>query len=83
MPTPMTKDNTMPRADDLAEHVHWISANRDRSANVTACGRPFVYPMRGNGWRVRDITCPECDRAICDLVHDALRSRSTGGDGDE
>lgn len=55
------------------EPIHWVSANRGRSGNVTACGKAFVYPMRGNGWRVRDITCPECDRAICDLVHAALQ----------
>lgn len=53
-----------------ADVVHFISADRRTSAgNVTACGKKFVYPMRGNGWRVRDITCPDCDRVICDLAH--------------
>lgn len=47
------------------EVVHWISANADGSGNVTACGKAHVYPMRGNGWRVRDITCPDCDKALC------------------
>lgn len=56
------------------EPIHWISANRDRSGNMTACGKAHVYPMRGNGWRVRDISCPECDRVICDIVHDHLRA---------
>lgn len=60
--------------------THWISLLPDKSATVTACGKDFGYPMRGNGWRVRDISCPECDRAICDIVHDTLRFKARGGE---
>jgi hypothetical protein len=55
-----------PARDEL---IHWISANPSGEGNVTACGKQMVFPMRGNGWRVRDITCPECDRNICDRLH--------------
>lgn len=57
------------------EVVHWISAE----GNVTACGKRHVFPMRGNGWRVRDITCPDCDRAIVDALDriDMSRVRAT------
>jgi hypothetical protein len=58
---------------DNADVVHFISADRrSGKGNVTACGKQFAYPMRGNGWRVRDISCPDCDRIICDLAHDRL-----------
>lgn len=56
----------------VAEVVHFISADQRRKINVTACGKDLVYPMRGNGWRVRDISCPECDRIICDMAHDKV-----------
>jgi hypothetical protein len=57
--------------------VHWISRDPINPGNVTACGLPQVFPMRGNGWRVREITCPDCDRAIC------ARLAAQGGAGDE
>ena len=54
-----------------ADVVRFIGKDATGSG-VTACGQRFVYPMAGNGWRVRDINCPECDRAICDLAHKHL-----------
>jgi hypothetical protein len=73
----------------MSEPIHWISANPSGTGNITACGLEMVFPMRGNGWRVRDITCPECDRAICDLLHaQAIEARraetaQTGSVADE
>ncbi len=60
------------------EPIHWISANPNKAGNATACGRQLVFPMRGNCWRVRDITCPDCDRAICDALRDHLLSKGEG-----
>ena len=58
-----------------ADVIHFISADPAGHGNVTACGLKQHYPLRGNGWRVRDITCPECDTVICDMAHAALRAR--------
>lgn len=60
----------MDKIAEIAEAgvVHFIGKNA-RGDGVTACGMTFAYPMSGNGWRVRDINCRECDRAICDLAH--------------
>jgi hypothetical protein len=63
-----------PARDDV---VHFISANADKSANVTACGQAFAYPMRGNGWRASGVTCEECSRFIVDAAHAALREKVT------
>ena len=52
--------------------VHFITKNASGTAPVTACGKPYAYPMHGNGWRVRDTSCPDCDRVICDLAHKHL-----------
>lgn len=54
--------------------IHFISAKHDNGGNWTACGKELVYPMSGNGWRIRDVTCPACDRAICDHAHDNFRA---------
>jgi hypothetical protein len=63
--------------------VHFISA-KGSGGNVTACGLDFVYPMRGNGWRVSDMTCPACDRAVCDAAHAAIAMEARqGGDAEE
>jgi hypothetical protein len=64
----------------LSEVVHWISADPNSAGNITGCGKPFVFPMRGTGWRVRAITCPDCDRAICDIVHAIADRNPKGGD---
>jgi hypothetical protein len=53
----------------MSEHVHWITRNPHGDGNITACGKRLVFPMKGNGWRVRGISCPDCDRAICDHLH--------------
>jgi hypothetical protein len=63
----------------MSDHIHWITRNPRGDGNVTACGKQFVFPLRGNGWRVRDITCPECDNAICDYLH---QTRSEWANGD-
>lgn len=55
--------------DPMVEPIHWISADPNGCGNITACGKPHVFPMRGNGWRVRDITCSDCDRAIVEILH--------------
>lgn len=56
--------------------VHFISANANKSGNVTACGRAFAFPMRGNGWRASGVTCEECSRFVVDAAHSALREQS-------
>jgi hypothetical protein len=70
---------TNPAIDDV---VHFISAKHDNGGNWTACGKEFVYPLRGNGWRVRDISCPDCDKAICDMVHDNFRAMIAAAKGE-
>jgi|GEM_PF-5037593 len=76
-----TTPNQSTREEISGEVVHFISAAGGRKANVTACGKVLRYPMRGNGWRVSAISCPECDRLICDLAHAHL-SRSIVGEGE-
>jgi hypothetical protein len=62
------------KAIKAAEVVHFISAAHDEGTNKTVCGVGYAFPQRGNGWRVRDITCPDCDRIITDMVHDNFRA---------
>ncbi|MAO03546.1 MAG: hypothetical protein CL804_03630 [Citromicrobium sp.] len=58
------------------EVIHFISAAPDGKGNVTACGFRHTYPMRGNGWRAREVTCPDCDRIICDHAHAMIAQRT-------
>ncbi|MBH9537545.1 hypothetical protein [Novosphingopyxis sp. YJ-S2-01] len=69
-----TEQNDGAALADGLEVVHFASA-AGRDQNVTACGVDFVYPLRGNGWRASEVTCPACSKAMVDATHAALRAQ--------
>lgn len=73
MPTPMTKDNTMPRLSELAERV----VDSIIGATIDA-----LDDMNGGQGRYQEDAAQSRATAI-EIVTAALRARSTGGDGDE
>jgi hypothetical protein len=55
--------------------THFVSALNGRNLG-TLCGRDFAFPLRGNGWRVEHVTCPECSRQLCDFGHEHMKARA-------